>query len=467
MMRPSSVVSLVLASLFGSALSAQSTLTPVSTFGTNGWLAPGSTPYLAITNNERGLAYNPITGNLILVSRTGGTNIRILNSFTGTDLGNLDVTGITGGTFVVNQVDCAEDGSIYVCNLSTSVPAPFKVYKWASEAAGVPPTVAYNATTNMVRTGDSFAVYGGFAIPAQFAAAGSSNASNSCFSVGPLDGTNASTTYLSIPGTPNSTSNGYRLGMTFANANTIIGTQGAAGLMTSFSGATATLQASIPLSAAQRPMDYAVIAGTPVLAVADTNSSIVSIYDISNPAVPVLLASGTNTVAPLSPNANGTGAVQWGQILGNTATLYVMCSNQGIQAFNVTIQVPASARQFGVGCGSPALSLASSGAPIIPSGITLDLTNIPVTGLAFFVLGFAPIPGGFPLPIAPGCNQYLFPDSTSLVFPSVPGTAQFPLNVPNNPGFAGVEFYSQGVSFDTVSGGIQSSNGLRLYLQTF
>ena len=93
--------------------------------------------------------------------------------------------------------------------------------------------------------------------------------------------------------------------------------------------------------------------------------------------------------------------------------------------------------------------------------------SIPVTGLAFFVLGFAPIPGGFPLPIAPGCNQYLFPDSTSLVFPAVPGTAQFPLNVPNNPGFAGVEFYSQGVSFDTVSGGIQSSNGLRLYLQTF
>ena len=114
MMRSSFVVSLVLASLFGSTLSAQSTLTPLSTFGTNGWLAPGSTPYLATTNNERGLAYNPITGNLILVSRTGGPNIRVLNSFTGTDLGGLDVTGVTGGTFVIDMVDCAQIGRAHV-----------------------------------------------------------------------------------------------------------------------------------------------------------------------------------------------------------------------------------------------------------------------------------------------------------------------------------------------------------------
>lgn len=468
-MQRTSIVSLVLSTLFGAAsLAAQSTMTPVSTFGTNGWLAPLTYTYLGTANNERGMAYNPATGNLILASRNGGPNIRVLSGTTGADLGGLDATGITGGTFVINQVDCAADGSIYVGNLATSVTAAFKVYKWTSEAPLVPPTVAYNAVTGMVRTGDCFAVTGGAGgNPIKFAAAGSGNANNSCFAIGTVDGSNVSQAYLSVPGTPNSTTNGYRLGVTFANANTVIGTQGAAGLMTSFSGTTATLQASIPLSAAQRPMDFAEIAGIPLLAVADTNSSLVSVYDISIPTAPVLLVSANNTTGTLTGNANGTGSVQWGAISGNTAKLYAMCSNQGIQAFQVTISVPAAARAFGTGCGSPALTLAASGAPILPSSITLDLTNLPATALAFYILGLEGIPAGSALPIAPGCNQYLVPSSTTLVLPSVPGTAQYGLTIPNAPALAGLPFFSQGLSFDTATSGIQSSNGLRIYLQTF
>lgn len=458
------------ATSLGADLLAQSSMVPLATFGTNGWLAPGSSSFLGTGNLERGLAYNPATGNLILCSRNGGPNLRILNGATGTDLGGLDTTGLTGGTFVVNMVDCAADGTIYACNLSTSATANFKVYKWLAEVPGVPSTAVYDALAGAVRVGDSFAVTGGSGTnPVIFAAAGSNSTTataNSYFVVGPTDSTNASTTYTGIAGTPTA-NNGYRLGLTFVDQNTLIGTQGAAALLTSFSGATATLLASTPTGAAQRPLDYAVINGIPVLAVVDTNSSIVSVYDISAPASPLLLTSATTTSGALSGNTNGAGAVQWGAITGNTATLYAMSSNQGIQAFTVTVAIPANNRSIGAGCGTPALTLTASGAPILPSSVSLDLTNMPAAALAFYVLGFGDIPGGVPLPVAPTCSQYVVPTSTNLVIPTTPGTASYALTVPNSPSLAGLVFFSQGLSFDSLTGGIQSSNALRHFLQTF
>lgn len=458
------------ATSLGADLLAQSSMVPLATFGTNGWLAPGTSSFLGTTNLERGFAYNPVTGNLILCSRNGGPNLRILNGATGADLGGLDTTGITGGTFVVNMVDCAADGTIYACNLSTSITSNFKVYKWVAEVPGVPSTVAYDALANVVRTGDAFAVTGGSgANPVIFAASGSNTTvttPNSYFVVGTTDASNTSTAYTGIAGTPTAT-NGYRLGLSFVDQTSLIGTQGANALLTTFSGATATLAASVPTSAAQRALDYAVINGTPVLAIIDSNSSIVSIYDVSAPSSPLLLASATTTSGALTANVNGTGSVQWGAITGNTATLYAMSSNQGIQAFSVTVATPANNRSIGAGCGTPALALAASTAPILPSSVSLDLTNLPVGSFAFYVLGFSDIPGGVPLPIAPTCNQYVVPTSTNLVIPTTPGIASYPLNVPNSPSLAGLVFFSQGLSYDPATGGLLSSNALRHFLQTF
>src|SRR5689334_16861009 len=88
-------------------LNAQVTMTPyLSWGGGDGWLAPGEsgTAYLGTANNERGLAYG--NGHVYLVSHAsvGGStaNIRILDGTTGADLGGLNNTGISGGTFVVN-----------------------------------------------------------------------------------------------------------------------------------------------------------------------------------------------------------------------------------------------------------------------------------------------------------------------------------------------------------------------------
>src|SRR6266480_1849809 len=93
-------------------------MAPLSTFGGgDGWLAPGEGGYtfLGTANNERGIAYG--NGHLYLVSRNGGNFIRILDQGTGADLGSLNTSGISGGTFLVNMAGVGGDGAIYVANL--------------------------------------------------------------------------------------------------------------------------------------------------------------------------------------------------------------------------------------------------------------------------------------------------------------------------------------------------------------
>ncbi|MCA8977698.1 MAG: DUF4623 domain-containing protein [Planctomycetes bacterium] len=460
----------IAAPLFSGVCMAQTVMTPLATFGTGGWAAPGSSAYLNTGHTERGLSFNPVTGNLVLVSRAGGNHIRVLSGSTGADLGGLDPTGISGGTYSLNMVGVADDGAIYVGNLSTSATSNFKVYRWNDEASGMstPPTVAYDAPSGVARTGDSFAVRGSGS-GTRFAAAGSSassTATNSNFVEGALDGTNASMAYLSIPGT-NVNSNDYRLSITFVDATTVIGNQGAQALYTSFNGTTATVAAGIPLGgAAQRALDYAVIGGTPVLAVIDSNSSNVSVFEITNPATPILLATANATSGTLSSNANGTGSVTWGAISGNTATLYAMATNQGIQAFTVTVQPPASALGYGVGCGSPELSLSATGAPILPSTIQLSCDNIPTTAaIGAFAFGLTSIPSGLPIAGAPGCSQYLVPLAASTFVPLGATSVQLPQTYPNVPAFAGVKIVVQSAVIDGAS--TLTSNGLRLYLETF
>ncbi len=447
-------------------------MTPKASFGTGGWLAPGSSSYMTTGNTERGIAYNPVTGNLVLVSRAGGSNIRILDGNTGNDLGGLNNTGIAGGTFPVNMPGVAQDGSIYVCNLSTSAASPFTVYQWTDEASGLvnPPTAVYSAVSGITGTGDSFAVTGGTGgNPVIFAGSGSvpgTAGTNSCFVVGPVDGSNASTAYINVPGTTTS-NNDYRLSMTFVDQDTLIGTQGANARMTSFNGTTATVDATIGLSAAQRGMSYAEIAGVPCLAVIDSNSSLVQVFDISNPSSPVLLTSGNATTGTLLANVNGTGGVAWGAIAGNTADLYAMNSNQGLQAFSVTIQRPAGATAYGVGCGSPALTLSASAAPILGGSYDLVTDNLSAsTTIVAYGLGFFALPGGVPLPFGAGCSQYMAPDLLLFALPGGQPSNALTQTLPANAAFAGLLLYSQAVAFD-ASGSLTTSNGLELYLELF
>src|SRR5688572_3206319 len=72
-------------------------LQPLLSFGTNGdgTIRPGDKPYLLVggSNNpphNRGMAYNPTTGNLLVVNKTvGAESVNILDSTNGNDVGTL------------------------------------------------------------------------------------------------------------------------------------------------------------------------------------------------------------------------------------------------------------------------------------------------------------------------------------------------------------------------------------------
>ena len=326
------------------------TLTALTTFGSNGWLAPGSNPYVTTDNSQRGLGWNPVTKNIVLPSRSGGNFVAIINGTTGIVSGTLDTTGVSGGTLAMMGAGVSDDGAIYVPNLQSgsSALSPFKIYSWTGESDTNAPSIAFSqvnpqTTSGAFRFADAFAVYGS-GTSLKFAAAGSTTGTtgglpnNGNFMLGSLDGSNTNTIYRNIPNTLTA-SNDYRLGITFVDADTVIGNQGTSAKITDFVAATtlsntgAIVTGSIAMGAADRPLDYTVINGQALLAVVNTNSSLISIYDITNPAAAALLTTGSTVSGALTANANATGGVQWGEMLTPTSqVLYAMSTNQGIQA---------------------------------------------------------------------------------------------------------------------------------------
>lgn len=309
-------------------------VSPLTSFGGgDGWLAPGEGGYgfLGTGNNERGLAYG--NGQLYLVSRAGGVNVRRLNPITGADLGGLDVTGIAGGTFAANMVAVAGDGVVYVGNLATGG-GNFKVYRWANDAAA--PTVAYDGNPGGApRLGDSFDVLGSG--DATWVAASGSTTSGFAL-INPSAGTGS---LVSVAG---ASTGDFRLGMTFVDGDTVIGTQGGGSpfrVVDIVDGTTGNLIASpATTSSSERLITYEVINGYALFATVDTANAAVRLYDATDLANPSLLATVNNTSGTLTGNGNGVGSVVFGPVFGNAATLYAMSANQGIQAFVVTVPEP-------------------------------------------------------------------------------------------------------------------------------
>ncbi len=138
---------------------AQFYVEPLWSIAPGATLAPGVTLGGAGSNTERGIAYNPATGHVLVVSRNESTKVIVLDGATGSYVGTMDVTGVSGGTFALNMIDVGEDGTIYAANLTTSSTAsPFKVYRWASEAAA--PQLIYedDPAGGTYRFGDTFRV---------------------------------------------------------------------------------------------------------------------------------------------------------------------------------------------------------------------------------------------------------------------------------------------------------------------
>ena len=140
---------LLLAGLFLAALvsaQAQYTLNPL-------WAGNVGNPnywYLTNNNTHRGLAFNRETGHLIVVSRYPTNGVHILDPDTGAFLGSLKYSSalLTGGALVINLVGVADDGAIYVGNVtapgSVANPSIFRLYRWSGEADTDEPVLAFN-----------------------------------------------------------------------------------------------------------------------------------------------------------------------------------------------------------------------------------------------------------------------------------------------------------------------------------
>jgi len=329
--------------------SAQFSITPLSTFGSGGWLAPngynGSTyTYLTTADTERGLACS--SNHLYLVSRNGGDFICILDSRTGADLGALNLGSgvVSGGTFNVNLVAVGGDGAIYVGNLATG-PAAFRVYRWANDLSNTTPTVAYSGVPLAgARIGDSLAAItsGGSTLLAAGFNSTPSVTGNSGYAL--IDVTAGAAVAVGFGATPPAAGD-FRLGIAFTDASHVIGTQGGSGnapRYSSFSGSVGALLASPVLASTdERALAYAVVGGLPLLGALSTTDNHVSLYDLTDPTTPVLVGQANATSGTLPADSHNTGAVAWGEISGNTATLYAMATDDGIQAFTVTVPVPA------------------------------------------------------------------------------------------------------------------------------
>jgi len=366
------VLAAVAGSLICTPAHSQFSLSPLSSFGSNGWLALGTSQYVTTGNFQRGMGWNPVTKNIVLPSRRGGNFVAIIDGTSGAVVKTMDTTAVSGGLLAMMGAGVSDDGEIYVPNLQSGSNSlsPFKIYKWTGENDINAPTVAFSQVNPQVvsgafRFGDSFDVYGS-GTNARFAAAGSGNGTNAAtgtnlpnngnFMIGTLDGSNVNTIYSAIPGTATA-ANDYRLALTFVDADTIIGNASSGSAkITDFvaaptlSGTGATISSAITIGGEDRALGYTFLGGRSLLAALNYVNSMVSIYDITDPAAFQLLVSNTTTSGALTFNANGTGGVQWGETIDSTSqVIYAMNSNQGIQAMVFSIPEPSTYALLGIG----------------------------------------------------------------------------------------------------------------------
>ncbi len=112
--------------------------------GSNAWFSGSD-------NNTRGFDVDTTGGKVLVADRTPTNIVRIVNAATGIDEGTIPDGPYVSGTFIINKVNVAADGIIYVSNLAAAT-STFKVYRHANITSTA--TLSYLATATPVRLGD-------------------------------------------------------------------------------------------------------------------------------------------------------------------------------------------------------------------------------------------------------------------------------------------------------------------------
>lgn len=300
----------------------------------------GNIPSWFGSHTERGLAYGNVSGKdrLYVVSRKGVTNVFILNAAKGDSIGTLTTTGVSGGTFALNDVEVSSDGIIFAANLTVNAKtSAFKVYKWTGESAVPAAVISFADST--YRLGDHITVSG-------------STADNSATILAPAAGKKAIVKFtttdngntfsakvitlndtLSIGTTPKA----YPAGTNFFVSSAGIGIReyDASGKLLGSVGALPTTIGSMAYLAFGTPMKTYVLAydysGTTIA----NPPQFVRVVDITNgigaaDSVNVTPVLGTTT------NTNGTGDIALKDNSDGTYTVYVLATNNGLGAYALT-----------------------------------------------------------------------------------------------------------------------------------
>jgi hypothetical protein len=304
-------------------------------------IAPGDRSYVGTANNERGLAFNAATTNLLLVSRSAGSSILVLDAATGAELRTLNVDGVSGGTFTLNMMGVSDNGVVYAANLSTAATPNFKLYRWANDQADTVPTIAFEgdpAGTNLdtgasngtERWGDSLDVRGS-GTNTMIVAAGRNTAAVAIFTT--IDGTNFTSKVISGAGSAAGS-----LGIAFGEGNTLW-TKVSGQPLRYVSYNLATGQATLLKEFAEPIVPNAVTAigvnaakkwlGGISIATPDT----FRLYDVSSPTT-VLTSVDQENIPTDNANGNGVGSVDFGAVRG-TNVVFVLDTNNGIIAYRI------------------------------------------------------------------------------------------------------------------------------------
>ena len=130
----------VISNSLGSVTSSSATLTVTpanaSAQVTNLWNVQAYLTYRPVGDSylgykDYGMAINPVNTNIIVVTRLDPTNRIAVMDIQGNHLHYIDYTGL--GVDQMNKVDVADDGTVYVCNLSTTTNTPFQIFAFADD----------------------------------------------------------------------------------------------------------------------------------------------------------------------------------------------------------------------------------------------------------------------------------------------------------------------------------------------
>ncbi len=129
-------------------------------------VTPGQSGYSWLSssdNNERGIAYDTNSQNVV-VSATSG--LYIINGNNGTNIGQLSLSGVSFGGLLggCDQVGIGDDGAVYGGNVVNSGNV-FTLYRWSAPTNSVTATQAFNSdpgngNASSERWGDNMAVRG-------------------------------------------------------------------------------------------------------------------------------------------------------------------------------------------------------------------------------------------------------------------------------------------------------------------